>query len=92
MEKLLYKTMKKTILFFLILSCILPINFSFAEQDDASIEVKVAVLKDFPPQYSLSKYGQPQGFAIDITPMSYRTQRSMKHLQNLKNGHNYPNF
>lgn len=26
------------------------------------------------------------------TPMSYRTQPSMKHLQNLKNGHNYPNF
>jgi len=66
MENLLYKTMKKTILFFLILSCILPINFSFAEQEDASIEVKVAVLKDFPPQYSLSKYGQPQGFAIDL--------------------------
>ena len=66
MTNLLYKTIKKTILFFLVLACILPINFSFAEKDDASIEAKVAVLKDFPPQYSLSTYGQPQGFAIDI--------------------------
>ena len=30
--------------------------------------------------------------AICITAMSLRTQRSMKHLQNLKNGHNYPKF
>jgi len=58
--------MKKIILFFLVLSCTLPINFSLAEQDDDSIEVKVAVLRDFPPQYSLSRSGQPQGFAIDI--------------------------
>ena len=55
--------MKKIILFFLVLSCTLPINFSLAEQDDDSIEVKVAVLRDFPPQYSLSRSGQPQGFA-----------------------------
>ncbi|MCA1795412.1 MAG: transporter substrate-binding domain-containing protein [Desulfobacteraceae bacterium] len=31
-----------------------------------SIRVKVGVLKDFPPQYSISKSGEPQGFAIEI--------------------------
>jgi hypothetical protein len=32
------------------------------------------------------------GGMSNITAMSLRTQRSMKHLQNLKNGHNYPKF
>lgn len=58
--------MKKTILFFLVIVCTLPTNFSSADQDDTPIEIKVAVLKDFPPQYSLDTSGQPQGFAIDI--------------------------
>jgi len=58
--------MKKTILFFLVIVCTLPTNLSSANKDGIPIEIKVAVLRDFPPQYSLDTSGQPQGFAIDI--------------------------
>lgn len=30
------------------------------------VHVRAAVLKNFPPQYSLSKTGKPQGFAVDV--------------------------
>ncbi len=33
---------------------------------DAPLKLKVAVLKNFPPQYSTSSRGEPQGFAIDV--------------------------
>ena len=34
--------------------------------DDSKIRLKVAVHQDFPPQYSLSRTGAPEGFAIDV--------------------------
>ena len=58
--------MKKTIISILFIVCTLPFNYSSAEQNDTPIERTVVVLKDFPPQYSLSTSGRPQGFAIDI--------------------------
>ena len=41
-------------------------HISFAADDAKPLHVKVAVLRDFPPQYSTSPNGEPQGFAIDI--------------------------
>lgn len=53
-----------------IVSCILLLcataAFSYASPPDDPIRVKVAVLKNFPPQYSLSETGHPQGFAVDV--------------------------
>jgi PAS domain S-box-containing protein len=37
-----------------------------ALSENAKIQLKAAVLKNFPPQYSLSAGGDPEGFAIDV--------------------------
>ena len=41
-------------------------TISLAVDEPDPRHVKVAVLKNFPPQYSTSEAGNPQGFAIDI--------------------------
>ncbi|MBN1851052.1 MAG: transporter substrate-binding domain-containing protein [Deltaproteobacteria bacterium] len=44
----------------------MPMQPASASESSTSGLVKAAVLKNFPPQYSTSKDGMPQGFAIDI--------------------------
>ncbi len=38
---------------------------SFASDGNNPLKIKVAVLKHFPPQYSMSNNGTPKGFAIE---------------------------
>ena len=49
-----------------IVSVTVNVQLVSASEKSQVIDVKVAVLKNFPPQYSLSEKGTPQGFAIDI--------------------------
>jgi len=59
--------MMKTYLFSISIAIfIFTATFSLAVDEPDPIHVKVAVLKNFPPQYSTSEAGKPQGFAIDI--------------------------
>jgi len=44
----------------------LATTFSLYADESDPIRVKVAVLNNFPPQYSTSDAGEPQGFAIEI--------------------------
>jgi len=51
--------------------CLLIVSFFVEQTASASdnnepLRIKAAVLKHFPPQYSLSNKGTPQGFAIEI--------------------------
>jgi ABC-type amino acid transport substrate-binding protein len=57
------KTRISTIVF-IVLYLLSPV--SFASDEVKPLHVKVAVLRDFPPQYSTAPNGEPQGFAIDI--------------------------
>ena len=58
--------MKRIISLSLLLILAVGVYFSFATEALNYISVKVVVLKDFPPPYSISDKGKPQGFAIDI--------------------------
>ncbi len=51
---------------FSLFSLLLIITAGSAFSADAPLKLKVAVLKNFPPQYSTSPSGEPQGFAIDV--------------------------
>ena len=51
-------------LFFLFLMIIGSSFFCFGE--NVPSKLNVAVIKHFPPQYSTSKTGEPEGFAIDV--------------------------
>jgi len=58
--------MKKIIPLSLLIILVVGAHLSFATEELNPVHVKVAVLKYFPPQYSISNTGKPQGFAIDI--------------------------
>lgn len=60
--------MKRLLVFILSVFLFLPI-LATAENQGSDIgygTFKVGVLSDFPPQYSLSAEGTPQGFAVDV--------------------------
>lgn len=58
--------MKQLIPLYIAIFLILTVIIAPAEDDKAPLPVKVAVLRNFPPQYSVSEKGQPRGFAIDV--------------------------
>lgn len=53
-------------IFFFSLFLFFYVESTFASDSLAPIHVKAAVLRNFPPQYSVSPDGIPQGFAIDV--------------------------
>jgi PAS domain S-box-containing protein len=55
----------RSILFCWVITFIVFVVIPFSFGSDSKIYLKVAVLEDFPPQYSLSADGVPEGFAVD---------------------------
>ena len=50
--------------FLLVIGLLTPLDL-YSDEGTPHL-IKVAVLKNFPPQYSMSASNQPQGFAIDV--------------------------
>ncbi|MCA1793751.1 MAG: transporter substrate-binding domain-containing protein [Desulfobacteraceae bacterium] len=61
-----FKKIKQYLISLSIAVFFLATTFSLYADESDPIRVKVAVLNNFPPQYSTSDAGEPQGFAIDI--------------------------